>query len=148
MNNMSAFNRSLMLGFDELEKMLNQVAKSSESFPPYNIEQLDENTLLISLAVAGYTEQDLEVALEDTQLIIKGRQENTAPRQFLHKGIAGRNFIKSFVLADGMKITSVSLEYGLLNIRLNRPTKKVKRTTLKITTAHNMPRTIEHEDKK
>lgn len=143
MNNLSTFNQSLLLGFDDLEKMLCQVARPGESFPPYNIEYLDDNNLMISLAVAGYTAQDLEVSLEDTQLIIRGKQEQTIERRYMHKGIAARSFIKTFIMADGMKVTNVSLEYGLLNIVLRRPVSKIKRQILKISTPQESTCVIE-----
>lgn len=117
----SSFNNPFLLGFDNLEQILNRIAKSSESFPPYNIEQIDENVLRLSLAVAGYTEDDLEITLEDNQLIIRGRQAQNPNRQFLHRGIAGRAFIKSFVLADNMQVGNAFVEWGLLNIDLLRP---------------------------
>lgn len=138
MNNHTPFNSPLFLGFEDLEEMLCKVARPGDTFPPYNIEITDENTLMISLAVAGYTESDLEVALEDTELIIRGRQEHVPNRHFTHKGIAARSFIKTFILADGMTVKKVSLEYGLLNIIVNKPVKKTKRTVLKIeNVSHN-----------
>lgn len=132
------FNSPLFLGFDELEEMLCKVAGSNTSFPPYNIELTDENTLHISLAVAGYTEQDLEVALEDNELVIRGRKEQTTPKNYTHKGIAERSFIKTFILADGMIVEHVALTYGLLVITVRKPIKKTKRTVLKIV---NTPQT-------
>lgn len=142
------FNQSLMLGFDELEKMLCQVAKSGESFPPYNIEQIDDNTLMISLAVAGYAEDDLDVALEDSQLVIRGHQETNPNIKYLHKGIAARSFIKTFILAEGMKTAEVLLENGLLNITLYRPERKIKRTKLTISTPACRPCVLEAKGKK
>ncbi len=126
------FHNPFMLGFDEIENMLLQITKGSESFPPYNIEQLSPNELRISLAVAGYQEKDLSVLQEDNQLIIRGQQQQDPQRYFLHRGIAARSFIKSFVLADGMKISGAFLENGLLNIDMLKPTKqkKVKRIAI------------------
>ena len=96
-----AFNTPFMLGFENLERMMDQLAKAgSEGFPPYNIEQLSDTQLRISLAVAGYDEQDLDVSVEDDQLIIRGRTSNQeGERHFLYRGIAGRNFQKMFFLA-------------------------------------------------
>lgn len=146
---LSSFNRSLMLGFDELEKMLTQVAKSGESFPPYNVEQMGPTDLLISLAVAGYTESDLEVVVDGTQLIVRGRQDQQHEHTYLHKGIAARSFLKSFVLAEGMKVSSTVLEYGLLKIFLNRPEKKSKRISIPITSkGANHPKVLEVKKKK
>lgn len=123
MANINPFNNPFMLGFDELENMLLRISKGSESFPPYNIEQLAHDKMRISLAVAGYTEADLDVSVEENQLVIRGHQEQDETRRFLHHGIAGRSFIKSFVLADGLKITEAFLENGLLNIDLVKPEK-------------------------
>ncbi len=130
---LTPFNSPLFLGLDDLQDMLCKVARSGDSFPPYNIEIVDENTLMISLAVAGYTEQDLEVALEDTELVIRGRHAQTVERRYTHKGIAERSFIKTFILADGMTVESVDLSYGLLIITVRKPIKKAKKTILKIT---------------
>lgn len=148
MDHISAFNQSLMLGFDELEKMLRQVAKSGENFPPYNIEQLNENTLIISLAVAGYVAADLEVVVEEAQLVIRGRQESNPDKKYFHKGIASRSFVKSFILADGMKTSEVLLENGLLNITLHRPERKIKRTKLAIGVPSCQPCRLETKGKK
>ncbi len=116
MSNINSFNNPFLLGFEELENMLLQISKGSENFPPYNIEQLDENNLRLSLAVAGYKEEDLEVDMEEKQLTIRGRQFNDPNRHFLHKGISSRSFIKAFVLADGLEIKGAYLEDGLLHI--------------------------------
>lgn len=137
------FNSHLFLGFDELEDMLCKVARTGDSFPPYNIELVDDNTLEISLAVAGYTENDLEVALEDTELVVRGHQDNREQKKYTHKGIAARSFIKTFILADGMVVENVSLNYGLLLISVRKPTKKAKRTILKITNQSRNSRVIE-----
>ncbi|MDR2901590.1 MAG: Hsp20 family protein [Lactobacillales bacterium] len=118
-------NHPFMLGFDELENMLSQVSKTSEGFPPYNIEQFENTDLRITLAVAGYTESDLQITQEDRQLIIRGRQEKQENKHYLHKGIAARNFIKSFVLAEGIRLQDAFLENGLLCIDLERPKKQI-----------------------
>ena len=149
MANINPFNHPFMLGFDELEDVLLRISKGSESFPPYNIEQTGPDSLRITLAVAGYKEQDLDVSLEDKQLVIRGRQETNENRHFLHRGIAGRSFIKSFVLADGLKITEAFLENGLLNIDLYRPTKPKKIRQIAIQTkkeTSHILTTQEHED--
>lgn len=118
---MSPFQNPFMLGFDDLEDLLFRVSKGADSFPPYNVEQIDEDLLRMSLAVAGYSEDDLDVTQENNQLVIRGHQEHDESRRFLHRGIAARNFIKSFILADGMKIESAHLDNGLLIIDLKRP---------------------------
>ncbi len=117
----SPFQNPFLLGFEGLEEMLFRVAKGADSFPPYNVEILDEEKLQITLAVAGYRETDLEVLQEGNQLIVKGHQDNQENRRFLHRGIAARTFIKSFILVDGMKIESAKLDNGLLAINLIRP---------------------------
>ena len=118
---MNPFQNPFMLGFDDLEDLLFRVSKGADSFPPYNVEQIDEELLRMSLAVAGYSEEDLDVSQENNQLVIRGHQEQDPNRRFLHRGIAARNFIKSFILADGMKIESAHLDNGLLIIDLKRP---------------------------
>ena len=120
---MSTFGPPFLLGFDEIENMLARITKTADGFPPYNIEQLSPDLLRITLAVAGYAESDLDITLEDNQLIIRGRQNQDPERRYLYRGIAGRSFIKSFVLADGMMIEGASLENGLLNVDLKKPVK-------------------------
>ncbi len=138
----NSFNNPFLLGFDDLEQMLLRISKGSDNFPPYNIEQMDDS-LRISLAVAGYAETDLEVSLEDNQLVIRGRQQPDETRHFLHRGIAARSFIKSFVLADGMKIQGALLENGLLNIDLVRPERQKKIQKIAIQT-ETKTRVLEH----
>ncbi len=132
MSNSNPFHNPFMLGFDELEDIFLSISKGAESFPPYNIEQTGARTLRITLAVAGYREEDLEVSLEENRLIVRGRQIPDEKRHFLYRGIAGRNFLKSYVLAQGLKITGALLENGLLNIDLERPepVKNVQKITI------------------
>lgn len=133
MSNLTPFNNPFLVGFDELEQLLLRVAKGADSFPPYNVEQLNASTFQITMAVAGYSEEDLELTQEENQLVIRGRQEPNPNRHFLHQGIAARSFIKSFVLADGMKIENVVLENGLLIITLQKPEKKPNIKKIEIT---------------
>ncbi|MBM3536359.1 MAG: Hsp20 family protein [Alphaproteobacteria bacterium] len=123
MSRLSLFNNPLMLGFDQFERTLDRIAKSSaEGYPPYNIEQIGENGLRITLAVAGFSDADLAVHVEDNQLVIRGKQtEEDSTRVYLHRGIAARQFQRSFVLADGIEVIGASLDNGLLNIELARP---------------------------
>lgn len=126
MSRMTTFSSPLLLGFDAMEKTLERLAKSGDSYPPYNIERLrgDEgNTekLRITLAVAGFAESDLEVTIEENQLVVRGRQNDDTEREFLHRGIAARQFQRTFVLADGMRVTSADLKNGLLSVELDRP---------------------------
>ena len=117
------FASPLFLGFDHLEQMLERAAKtSSDGYPPYNIEQTAATDLRISLAVAGFTMDDLQITQEDNQLVIRGRQnDDTQGRIFLHRGIAARQFQRSFVLAEGIEVRGAWLDNGLLHIDLARP---------------------------
>ena len=123
MTRMTMFDNPLFLGFENLERTLDRIAKSSaEGYPPYNIEQLDEERLRITLAVAGFSEEELDVRREGNQLVVSGRrQEEDHDRVFLHRGIASRQFQRSFLLAEGIEIDDASLHNGLLNVDLHRP---------------------------
>tara|TARA_R110002073_G_scaffold333702_1_gene521740 strand:- start:1392 stop:1829 length:438 start_codon:yes stop_codon:yes gene_type:complete len=111
-----------LLGFDQLERLVERTAKSgNDGYPPYNIEQKDENTYRITLAVAGFAEGDLSITVEDRQLVVRGRSGDEAEdRVFLHRGIAARQFQRSFVLAEGVDVAGAALEHGLLHIDLKR----------------------------
>lgn len=118
---LSLFDSPLFLGFDQFERTLDRVRKhASEGYPPYNIEQIGENGLRITLAVAGFTMDDLDVEVEQNQLIIRGKQGEDDKKVYLHRGIAARQFQRSFVLADGIEILGASLDNGLLNIDMKR----------------------------
>ncbi len=134
MAGMSPFNNPLFLGFEHFENMLERAGKNSgDSYPPYNIEQLDENHLRITIAVAGFTEKDLSITQEDNQLIICGlKPDQPEERIYLHKGIATRQFKKSFVIAENIKVISANTENGLLNIDLERLEPEVKVKHIKI----------------
>lgn len=134
MSRLSAFNSPLLLGFDHFERVLDRVAKSqAEAYPPYNIEQIGESGLRITLAVAGFSMDDLSVGLEDNQLIIRGRQSEDDPgRVFLHRGIAARQFQRSFVLAEGIEVIAASLDNGLLHVDLARPRPEPRVKTIPI----------------
>jgi len=121
------FSSPLLLGFDELDRLLERALKASgEGYPPYNIERLPQTNgsgevLRITIAVAGFQRQDLEITIEDNQLNIRGRTKEDGARDYLHRGIAGRQFQRAFVLADGMDVTDATLVNGLLIINLRRP---------------------------
>ncbi len=118
---LSLFDSPLFLGFDHFEETFNRMRKSADGYPPYNIEQTHENGLRISLAVAGFTMDDLDVEVEKNQLTIRGRQvDEEDGRIYLHRGIAGRQFQRSFVLADGIEVLDASLDNGLLHIDMER----------------------------
>lgn len=118
-----AFNSPLLLGFDHLERVLDRAVKAAgEGYPPYNIEQITDNKLRITLAVAGFAMDDLAVTTEDNQLVVRGRpSEDDKDRVFLHRGIGKRQFQRAFVLAEGIEITGATLDNGLLHIDLERP---------------------------
>ncbi len=111
-----------LLGFDQLERLVERTARSgNDGYPPYNIEQASENRYRITLAVAGFSDEDLSITVEDRQLVIRGRQrDDGAERMFLHRGIAARQFQRSFVLADGVEVSGATLENGLLHVDLER----------------------------
>jgi HSP20 family molecular chaperone IbpA len=124
-----------LLGFEQLDRLLERSAKSgAEGYPPYNIEQTSESSYRITLAVAGFAEDDVEITVENHQLLIRGRQsEATENRVFLHRGIAARQFQRSFVLADGVEVTGASLENGLLHVDLARMAPESSVQTIRIT---------------
>ena len=120
MNRNMFFNSPFLLGFDHLERLLERTAKTgSDGYPPYNIEQTGDS-LSITLAVAGFSEKELAVTVEDNQLVVRGKQTESGERTFLHRGIAARQFQRAFVLADGIEVTAALLRNGLLTIELQR----------------------------
>lgn len=139
MTRITPFSNPLLLGFETMEKTIDRLGnKSGDGYPPYNIERLptdDQNDLLrITLAVAGFSANELDVMVEDNQLVIRGQQSaDTEEREFLHRGIASRQFQRTFVLADGMRVIAADLKNGLLSIELERPApeKRVKRIAIK-----------------
>lgn len=123
-----------LLGFDQLERLVERTAKSgTEGYPPFNIEQSGENDFRITLAVAGFREADLSITVEDRQLVIRGRQaDDVEGRLFLHRGIAARAFQKGFVLADGVEVAGASMENGLLHVDLHRSVPETVVQTIRI----------------
>ncbi|PSC04851.1 heat-shock protein Hsp20 [Alsobacter soli] len=127
MSRVPSLSSPFLLGFDEVERALSRVAKAaSEGYPPYNIERIPREgdapeRLRITLAVAGFTRDDLEITLEENQLVIRGRQADDRDRMFLHRGIAARQFQRAFLLADGLEVRGADLANGLLSIDLVRP---------------------------
>jgi len=126
MTRVPSLSSPFLLGFDEIERLLDRVTKGSDGYPPYNIERVardgtNPERLRITLAVAGFTRDQLEVSVEENQLVIRGRQQDDKARQFLHRGIAARQFQRSFVLAEGMEVLGADLKNGLLSIDLARP---------------------------
>ncbi len=145
MNRMSIFNSPFLLGFDQFERTIDRISKlSSDSYPPYNIEQISQNSLRITVAVAGFKKNELDVSLEGNQLQIRGnKKDDESDRIFIHRGIATRQFQRNFVLADGIEVNEASMDDGLLFVDLTQPinndqsvkieikdTKKKKKTNL------------------
>ena len=126
MSRMTPFSSPLLLGFDAMEKTLERLAKTGDSYPPYNIERIrgaegPGERLRITLAVAGFCDEDLEVVTEENQLVVRGRQKDETEREFLHRGIAARQFQRSFLLAEGMIVKDATLGHGLLVVAIERP---------------------------
>ena len=118
------FDSPFLLGFDHTRALIDRAARAAaDSYPPYNVEQLGEHAVRITLAVAGFGPEDLTITLEGRQLSIAGKREETGKdgQAFLHRGIAGRGFVRSFVLADGLEVDEARLEHGLLHVDLSRP---------------------------
>lgn len=134
MTKLSLGSHPYMLGFEQLERMLERSAKSgNEGYPPFNIEQTSDTSYRITLAVAGFGEGDLSITVEDRQLVIRGRQrDDSEHRVFLHRGIAARQFQRSFVLADGVEVGEAVMENGLLHIDLKRAQPETVVQTIKI----------------
>ena len=123
----TALSSPFLLGFDDIERALDKVSKTAaDGYPPYNIERIAADggapeSLRITLAVAGFSQDQIEVTVEENQLTIRGRQQDDKARDYLHRGIAARQFQRSFLLADGMQVLSADLAHGLLSIDLVRP---------------------------
>jgi HSP20 family molecular chaperone IbpA len=132
---MIQFNSPFLLGFEQMERLLERASKASDGYPPYNVEQLTANAgeaLRITLAVAGFSRDELSVTVENNELVIRGRQREESDRTYLHRGIAARQFQRAFVLADGMDVRHARLENGLLKIDLERPEPKKNVVTIEI----------------
>lgn len=126
MTRMTPFSSPLLLGFDAMEKTLERISKGGDGYPPYNIERIangeeEAERLRITLAVAGFSEADLDIVTEENQLVIRGKQTEDANREYLYRGIAARQFQRVFMLADGMRVLGAELKNGLLSIDLDRP---------------------------
>jgi HSP20 family molecular chaperone IbpA len=144
MTRLSPFNSPLFLGFDHFERTLDRLSKAAvDGYPPYNVEQIGENRLRITLAVAGFTMDDLAVRIEDNQLVVRGKQAEEKDRVYLHRGIAARQFQRSFVLADGIEVKGAWLDNGLLHIDLERPVPESKVRVVEIRKPETSARTID-----
>jgi len=146
MSRLSLFNSPFLLGFDDLERLMDSTAKaSSDGYPPYNIEQVGEDGLKITLALAGFSEDDLSVMVEDRQLIIRGKQEDDKSLTYLHHGIASRQFQRSFILAAGIEVVGASLQSGLLHVDLVRPKAETRQRIVKINSKAGTARNSERK---
>ena len=125
MSRISLFSAPFLLGFDAMEERVDRLAKASDGYPPYNIERTvaadGAEQFLISIAVAGFSKGELDVIAEDNQLLIRGRQKDDPERQYLHRGIAARQFQRNFLLADGVVVKEAELRHGMLIVSLSRP---------------------------
>ncbi|KFL30378.1 heat-shock protein Hsp20 [Devosia riboflavina] len=125
MSRISVFSAPFLLGFDSFEERIDRLARSADGYPPYNIERTvgedGSERFIISIAVAGFSESELEVMNEDNQLNVRGKQKDEPGREFLHRGIAARQFQRTFLLADGMIVKDATLSHGMLVIALERP---------------------------
>ena len=140
MSRVSLLSSPLLLGFEEMERLIDRVGKGGDGYPPYNIERIAGSVngtagveaLRITLALAGFKRDQLEITLEDSQLVIRGRQEEDKAREFIHRGIAARQFSRTFVLADGIEVKSADLRDGLLSIDLVRrePDRRVRKIAI------------------
>jgi HSP20 family molecular chaperone IbpA len=136
MTRLSVLNSPFLLGFEHVERTLDRISKhAGEGYPPYNIEQIGDDRLRITLAVAGFTRADLTVQVDDNQLVIRGKQADDPSRIYLHRGIAARQFQRSFVLVEGIEVVAAELDNGLLTIDLRRPTPEVRVRTVEIRSA-------------
>jgi HSP20 family molecular chaperone IbpA len=138
MSRVPSLSSPFLLGFDEIERVLDRVTKGADGYPPYNIERLVRDNcsperLRITLAVAGFTRDQLDVTIEEGQLVIRGRQQDDKTRHYLHRGIAARQFQRVFVLAEGMEVLGADLKNGLLEIDLARPEPERMVKTISIT---------------
>ncbi len=152
MSRMSVFNSPFLLGFEQFERTIDRISKlSTESYPPYNIEQISSNLLRITIAVAGFEKKDLEINLEGNQLQIKGfKKEENNERIFLHRGIATRQFQRNFVLAEGIEVEGASMENGLLSVDLSQPinSEESKKIEIKDSSKSNNEKLISLENGK
>ena len=152
MSRMSVFNSPFLLGFEQFERTIDRISKlSTETYPPYNIEQISSNLLRITIAVAGFEKEDLEINLEGNQLQIKGfKKEDNDERIFLHRGIATRQFQRNFVLAEGIEVEGASMENGLLSVDLSQPinSEESKKIEIKDSSKSNNEKLISLENGK
>ena len=144
---LSLFDSPLFLGFDHFEKTVDRMRKSgADGYPPYNIEQIGENGLRITLAVAGFSMDDLDVEVDQNQLTVRGKQTDDMERIYLHRGIAARQFQRSFILADGIEVSGADLDNGLLHINLERVMPESNARKIEIKNTKKIPKTVKAID--
>lgn len=134
MNEFSILNTPFLLGFEEIEQAIDKITKKHDGYPPYDIEQINDNGFKIVIAVAGFNEDELDISMEDNQLKITGKKqsEDDGEKIYIHKGIATRHFVKTFILADGIEVLDAEYNNGLLSIKLIKPAAKCEIKRIKI----------------
>ncbi|OUS15726.1 heat-shock protein Hsp20 [Rhodospirillales bacterium 47_12_T64] len=135
MTRLSLFNSPLMLGFEQFEQAVDMISKTAaDGYPPYNVEKVSENKIRITLAVAGFAPEDMQVQIENNQLVIRGKAKPEENKEYLHRGIAARQFRRAFVLADGIEVIDAKLDNGLLHVDLEQPLQNVTIRNIEIQT--------------
>ncbi|WP_417427737.1 Hsp20 family protein [Kiloniella sp.] len=149
MSRLSLFNSPLMLGFEQFEQAVDMISKTaSDGYPPYNVEKVSENKIRITLAVAGFSQEDMLVQIENNQLVIKGKAKSDDDKEYLHRGIAARQFRRAFVLAEGIEVLDAKLENGLLHVDLEQPLQNIAIRSIEIQTNNEKSSATVIEDKK
>ncbi|WP_085902416.1 Hsp20 family protein [Kiloniella majae] len=148
MSRLSLFNSPLMLGFEQFEQAVDMISKTaSDGYPPYNVEKVSENKIRITLAVAGFSQEDMQVQIENNQLVIKGKAKSDDDKEYLHRGIAARQFRRAFVLAEGIEVLDAKLENGLLHVDLEQPLQNIAIRSIEIQTSNEKSSATVIEDK-
>ncbi|MFD2204562.1 Hsp20 family protein [Kiloniella antarctica] len=147
MSRLSLFNSPLMLGFEQFEQAIDMITKTAaDGYPPYNVEKVSENKIRITLAVAGFSPEDMQVQIENNQLVIRGKAKSDDEKEFLHRGIATRQFRRAFVLAEGIEVLNANLDNGLLHVDLEQPLQNVSVRSIEIQTSKSDVRTTVIEE--
>ncbi|WP_419903002.1 Hsp20 family protein [Kiloniella sp.] len=148
MSRLSLFNSPLMLGFEQFEQAMDMISKTAtDGYPPYNVEKVSENKIRITLAVAGFSPEDIQVQIENNQLVIRGKAKSDDDKEYLHRGIATRQFRRAFVLAEGIEVLNANMDNGLLHVELEQPLQNVTIRSIEIQTNNNQAKAAVIEDK-
>ena len=148
MSRLSLFNSPLMLGFEQFEQAVDMISKTaSDGYPPYNVEKIGENKIRITLAVAGFSPEDMNVQIENNQLVIRGKAKPDDDKEYLHRGIAARQFRRAFVLAEGIEVLDAKLDNGLLHVDLEQPLQNVAIRKIEIQTNKSDPQATVIEER-